>query len=48
MLGVRGVGLQALSAGTGRRGQRRLCVGFGAGSVDVGGVVEDDWRIAVM
>lgn len=47
MLHVRGVGLQALTAGTGRRGQRRLCVGFGPGSVDVGDVLQDSWRIAV-
>lgn len=47
MLHARGVGLQALSAGTGRRCQWRLGVGFGPRSVDVGGVLEDGWRTAV-
>lgn len=47
MLYMRGVGLQVRSVGTGRRDQRRLCVGFGPCSVDIGGVLEDGWRVAV-
>lgn len=49
MLHVRGVGFRALAAGTGTgsSGQRRLSVGFGPSSVDVGGVLQDSWRIAV-
>lgn len=46
MVHVRGVGFQALTARTGRSGQRRLCVGFGPSSVDVGCVLQDSWRIA--
>lgn len=47
LLHVRYVGLQVLTAGAGRSGQRRLCVGFGPCSVDVGGVLQDYRRIAV-
>lgn len=47
LLHVRRVGLQVQTAGAGGRGQRRLRVGFGPSSVDVGDVLQDSWRTAV-
>lgn len=41
------VGVSVLRAGSGRRARGRVGVGFSSCSVDIGSVLQNNWRIAL-